>query len=112
MEFEELAALAYQEALLPPYAGLWEQAAYLGLRSLYRDYKNNLISKDGAASEKSKIEFAYLDAKAKEENERKLYQAVNAIRVKTAKIRPVLEQCGCQACKMMMDAIDGKEVVL
>ena len=55
MTFEEISENAYKKQEISNLCNLAEKYAYLKLKNLYRDYSNEMITKDEAKSQKLKI---------------------------------------------------------
>ena len=61
MEFNDIERIAMVGGLLPKGSSFMEQACYLGLRSLYNDYRSGNVSKENAKKEKEILRVSYAE---------------------------------------------------
>lgn len=106
--FEEIEKLAYLNQLLPKFASLPEQFAYLCMRSLYGDYRKRSIGKDQAQMERDRIRLAYENARTEESQVLELYRSSNEINVKLAGFSKLVETGACERCKTILRIWDGR----
>ena len=59
MDFDEISEKAYKRQDLGEFKNIVEKYAYLQLLNLYRDYNNEMISKNDAIKKKNKIKKEY-----------------------------------------------------
>ena len=109
MEMERLSLLAFQGEALPKNLGSFEQAFYLGLRSLYGDFQRGLFTKEQAVKEKKLLQRRYQQAKENEQEQLKLFRYVDSMRIRLAQARPLLQKCHCEACQAVIDILDGRQ---
>lgn len=108
MELETLSLLAFQGKPLPKHLGLCEQSLYFGLRSLYWDFQKGLFTKDQATKEKGLLLRAYHQAKANEQERLTLFRYMDSMRIRLAQAQPILHQCHCEACQVIINILDGR----
>lgn len=80
MTFTELSEKAYRKEKLDSFPNLAEKYAYLQLCNLYRDYRNELISKKDAETEKIKIEKEFNENEKKIADYYEVFRKQNEIR--------------------------------
>lgn len=104
-EFEELERKAMAGEMLPEDLPQPQQLLFLSLRSLYREYRNNVISRDEAKKEKGKLLGEYSRAY-------KNYQIYVNEAQRRNKISRYLSEIninGCEKCKLAVRIFDGRE---
>lgn len=82
MTFEEISEKAYKRQPIDEKVNLYEKYAYLKLKELYLDYKNELINKEDAEKKKNNIKKEYNMYQIKTEQYYEIFKKQNEIRSK------------------------------
>ena len=82
MTFEEISEKAYKRQPIDEKVNLYEKYAYLKLKELYLDYKNELINKEDAEKKKNNIKKEYDMYQIKTEQYYEIFKKQNEIRSK------------------------------
>ena len=59
MDFDEISEKAYKRQDLGEYKNIAEKLAYMEMLNLYKDYNNELITKEEASKQKNQIKKCY-----------------------------------------------------
>ena len=82
MTFKEISAKAFKKQEIDKVCNIAEKYAYLQLKELYLDYKNELISKEEAEKKKKRIELEYNEYQKKIHEYYEVFKTQNDIRIK------------------------------
>lgn len=82
MTFKEISEKAFKKQEIDKVGNIAEKYAYLQLKELYLDYKNELISKEEAEKKKKRIELEYNEYQKKIHEYYEVFKTQNDIRIK------------------------------
>lgn len=82
MTFKEISEKAFKKQEIDKVCNIAEKYAYLQLKELYLDYKNELISKEEAEKKKKRIELEYNEYQKKIHEYYEVFKTQNDIRIK------------------------------
>lgn len=82
MTFEEISEIAFKGEKLNGYPSIAQKYAYIQMCNLYRDYKNNMISKENATKQKNDIKKEYEINQSKVDDYYNIMKKQNEIRTR------------------------------
>lgn len=82
MDFDEISEKAYKRQDLGEYKNIAEKLAYMEMLNLYKDYNNELITKEEASKQKNQIKKDYLCNLKKVNDYYEVFKHQNDIKIK------------------------------
>jgi hypothetical protein len=105
MNFRKICALAYELEELPPELDLFEQGAFLAMRSLYHEYKTHLVTKEVAEVETGKVQKEF------EQLQIEMQEAVDLARIYTNNREIVAQEIDWLTEQMISQTVPDREML-